>query len=445
MAAKLDKISMKVEPPGPEAQKVIERDKKVMATMNKVMPIVGKRGQGLYVEDVDGNVYLDFVSGIAVTNLGHCPPAVVKAVQEQVANMIHFPGILMSQPLEGQLCEELNKIVPGDFNKLTYFNLSGAGAIDAAIKVARWATKRPREIAFYGAFHGKSIGAMSLTCSKNAYRKGFFPEMPGVTHVPYAYCYRCPYKMEYPACDVYCAKIIDEEILEHVIPPEEVASIFLEPIQGEGGYIVPPKQWHKEIRKICDKHGILEVADEVQSGFGRTGKWFAIEHFDVVPDITCMAKGIASGLPMSATVFNEKYDIKQPGAQATTFAGNMVTTAAALATIKTIRDDKLLENATKMGNYLLKRENELKEKYEVVGDVRGIGLMTAIEIVKDKKSKKIDMDTRNKIVMGCMKKGLLVLFCGSSSIRIIPALNVKQAEVDVAVDILDSQIKAVAK
>jgi 4-aminobutyrate aminotransferase len=445
MANSLDKISMKVEPPGPEAQKIIERDKIYMGTMNKVMPVVGLRGKGLYVEDVDGNVYLDFLSGIAVTNLGHCPPTVVKAVQDQVAKLIHFPGILCSQPLEGELAAELSKIVPGDFTKKTYFTCTGCNAIDSAIKVARWATKRPRNIAFQGAFHGKSIGALSLTCSKNAYRKGFMPEMPGVTHVPYAYCYRCPYKMEYPSCDVYCAKFIDETILEHVVPPEEVAAIFLEPIQGEGGYIVPPKQWHKEIRKICDKHGILEIADEVQSGFGRTGKWFAIENFDVVPDGVAMAKGIASGMPMSAFTFNEKYDIKQPGAHATTFAGNLVTTAAALATIKTMRDDKILENAAKQGSYLLKIENEMKAKYECIGDVRGIGLMTAIEIVKDKKSKGIDMDTRNKIVMGCMKKGLLTLFCGASSIRIIPALNVTQAQIDTAMAIVDEQVKLVSK
>ncbi len=445
MANSLDKISMKVEPPGPEAQKIIERDKKYMGTMNKVMPVVGVRGKGLYVEDVDGNVYLDFLSGIAVTNLGHCPAPVVKAVQDQVAKLIHFPGILCSQPLEGELAAQLDRIVPGDFTKKTYFTCTGCNAIDSAIKVTRWATKRPRNIAFIGAFHGKSIGALSLTCSKNAYRKGFMPEMPGVTHIPYAYCYRCPYKMDYPSCDVYCAKIIEEQYLDHVIPPEEVAALFVEPIQGEGGYIVPPKQWHKEIRKITEKYGILEVADEIQSGFGRTGKWWAIEQFDVVPDVMCMAKGIASGMPMSACVFNEKYDIKQPGAHATTFAGNLVTTAAALATIKMFEDEKVLANATKQGAYLLKREHEMKEKYECIGDVRGIGLMTAVEIVKDKKSKAIDMDTRNKIVMGCMKKGLLTLFCGVSSIRIIPALTVNQAQIDTACEIIESEVKAVSK
>ncbi len=445
MANELNKISMKVEPPGPEAQKIIERDKAVLATMNKVMPVVGKRGKGLYVEDVDGNVYLDFLSGIAVNGLGHCPPTVVKAIQDQAATLIHFPGILLSQSLEGQLAEELNKIVPGNFKKKAYFSCTGADAIDIGIKVSRWATKRPRNIAFQGAFHGKSIGALSLTCSKNAYRKGFFPEMPGVTHVPYAYCYRCPYKMEYPSCDVYCMKFIDETILDHVIPPEEVAAIFVEPIQGEGGYIVPPKQWHQELRKMCDKYGILEVADEVQSGFCRSGKWFAIETFDVVPDVICMAKAIASGMPMSACVFNEKYDIKQPGAQATTFGGNLVTSAAALATIKEMHDKNLCANAAKQGKYLLKREAELKDKYECVGDVRGVGLMTAIEIVKDKKSKAVDMDLRNKIVMNCMKKGLLVLFCGVSSIRIIPALNVQQPDIDIAMDIVDEQIKLATK
>lgn len=443
MSKDLNNISMKCEPPGPEAQKIMERDKRYMATTNKVMPVVAKRGKGMYVEDVDGNVYLDFQSGIAVNNLGHCPPTVVKAAQQQLEQLIHFPGILLSQNMEGQLAEELNAIVPGNFTKKTYFSCTGCNAIDTAIKVARWSTGRPRNIAFHGAFHGKSIGALSLTASKTNYRKGFMPEMPGVLHVPYAYCYRCPYKMEYPSCDVYCAKYLEEQVLGHFIPPEEVAALFVEPIQGEGGYIVPPKQWHKEIRKITEKYGILEVADEVQSGIGRTGKWFAIEHFDVVPDIVCIAKGIASGMPMSACVFNEKYDIKQPGAHATTFAGNPVTTAAALATLKTIKEEKLLDNAAKMGEYLLKRENELKDKYEIVGDVRGIGLMTAIEIVKDKKSRKMDMETRNKIVNSCLKKGLLILFCGSSSIRIIPAINCKKEHIDKAMEILEESVKVV--
>jgi 4-aminobutyrate aminotransferase len=441
----LNGINIKVEPPGPNAKKILERDKKYMATTNKVMPVVAKKGQGVYIQDVDDNVYLDFQSGIAVTNTGHCHPAVVKAVQEQVAKLIHFPGILLSQNLEGELAEEIDKITPGDFTKKTYFNCSGAGAIDCAIKVARWSTQRPREIAFIGAFHGKSIGAMSLTASKNAYRKGFFPEMPGVLHVPFAYCYRCPYKMEYPDCDCYCAKIIDEMYLQKFIPPEEVASIFVEPIQGEGGYIVPPPGWHRALKDICEEYGILWVSDEVQAGFGRTGKWFAIENFDIVPDIIVAAKGIASGMPMSAVILNEKYDIQQPGAQATTYAGNLVTSAAALATIKAMKEEKMLENAKTQGDYMLKQLNELKDKYEIVGDVRGVGLMTAIEIVKDKDSKEPDPLTRNAICMDAMKKGLLILFCGPSSIRIIPALNVTGDQIDTAMALLEDQLKEKSK
>lgn len=438
---KLDRISIIVEPPGPKAREILERDKKYLATTNKVMPVVAKRGQGLYVEDVDGNVYLDFQSGIAVNNTGHCHPKVVEAVKKQVAELIHFPGILLSQNIEGEVAKKLNEITPGDFVKKVYFMCSGAGAIDSAIKVARWATGRPRNIAFIGAFHGKSIGSMSLTASRTAYRKGFFPEMPGVLHVPYAYCYRCPYKMTYPSCDLYCAKIIDELYLQKFIPPEEVAALFVEPIQGEGGYIVPPRPWMKEIKKICEKYGILFVADEVQSGFGRTGKWFAIEHFDVVPDIMVVAKGIASGLPMSACIFNEKFDIKQPGAHATTFGGNLVTCAAALATIEAIEEEKMLENAAKQGAYMIARLNEMKEKYEILGDVRGIGLMTAIEIVKDKKSKTPAPDERNKICLDAMKRGLLILFCGPSSIRIIPALNVTREQIDTAMEILEQLLR----
>jgi len=441
MSNNLNGIDIKVEPPGPRAKEILERDKKYLATTNKIMPIVAERGKGIYLQDVDGNVYLDFQSGIAVTNTGHCHPKVVKAVQEQVAKLIHFPGILLSQNLEGKLAEEINKITPGDFTKKMYFTCSGAGAIDSAIKVARWATGRPRNIAFIGSFHGKSIGALSLTASKIAYRKGFFPEMPGVLHVPYAYCYRCPYRMQYPECDLYCAKIIDEMYLSKFIPPDEVAALFMEPIQGEGGYIVPPPGWHREIRKICDKYRILLVSDEVQAGFGRTGKWFAIENFDVVPDIIVAAKGIASGMPMSACIFNEKYDIRQPGAHATTYAGNLVTTAAALATIEAMKEEKMLENASRMGEYLLGRLNEFRENYEIVGDVRGIGLMTAIEIVKDKDSKEPDAETRNAICMDAMKKGLLILFCGQSSIRIIPPLNVTREHIDTAMDILEEQLK----
>ncbi|MFP4170433.1 MAG: acetyl ornithine aminotransferase family protein [Methanomassiliicoccales archaeon] len=445
MSNEMNKISINVEPPGPKAKEILERDKKYMATTNKVMPVVGKRGKGLYLEDVDGNVYLDFQSGIAVTNTGHCHPKVVEAMREQVGELIHFPGILLSQNKEGELAEKLDQIAPGDFTKKTYFTCSGAGAIDTAIKVARWSTKRPRNIAFIGAFHGKSIGALSLTASKVDYRRGFFPEMPGVLHVPFAYCYRCPYKMEYPDCDLFCAKIIEEMYLDKFIPPEEIASIFVEPIQGEGGYVIPPPGWHRAIKDMCEKHGILYVSDEVQSGFGRTGKWFAIEHFGVVPDIIVAAKGIASGMPMSACIFNEKYDIKQPGAHATTYAGNPVTTASALATIKAMEEEKMLENAQEMGDYLIKRLNDLKERYEIVGDVRGIGLMTAIEIVKDKDSKEPDQKTRNAICMDAMKKGLLILFCGYSSIRIIPALTVTKEQIDTAMEILEGELKEKSK
>ncbi len=440
-SAELKVPDIKVVPPGPRAKEIVDKDTKYLAISTKTAPVAAKRARGVVVEDVDGNLYLDFTSGVGVVNTGHCHPKVVAAIQKQCAELMHFAGTDYYYDIQVRLAEQLTKITPGKFDKKVFYTSSGAESVEAAIKISRWATQRKQFIAFIGAFHGRTMGALSLTGSKTVQKDRFFPSMPGVSHIPYANCYRCPYKLEYPGCDTWCAKIIDEVYLSTFLPPNEVAAIFMEPVQGEGGYIVPPKEFVKEIRKITEKHGMLLVADEVQAGFGRTGKWFAIEHHEIVPDVVTIAKGLGSGIPIGAVVYNANYDFHVPGAHSNTYGGNLVACASALATIDVIKDEKLLENATKVGAYFKKRLQELMKKHEVIGDVRGLGLMLAAEFVKSKKTKEPAPQLRDKIEEVAYKKGLLLLGCGKSSIRFIPPLLVTEKQIDAAIEVLDQSIK----
>jgi len=436
---------IRVPPPGPKAKEIVERDARFLATSTKAAPVVAKTARGVLVEDVDGNTFLDFTSGVGVVNTGHCHPAVVEAVQKQAAELMHFAGTDFYYDIQVRLAEKLTRLTPGKFDKKVFYTNSGAESVEAAIKLTRWATGRRQFVGFIGAFHGRTMGALSMTASKPVHKDRFFPTMPGVEHIPYAYCYRCAYKLEYPSCGVWCAKILEEVYFSSFLPPDEVAAIFMEPIQGEGGYVVPPPEWARTMRDIATRHGILLVDDEVQAGFGRTGKWFAIDHYGVVPDVMTLAKGMGSGFPIGAIVYDAKLDYSVKGAHSNTYGGNLVGCAASLASIQVIEKEKLVHNAARMGDYLHKRLVELQDKHECIGDVRGKGLMQATEFVKDRKTKGMVPKLRDAIEDIAWKNGLMLLGCGRSSIRYIPPLVVNRDQIDQAVEILDGAIREAVK
>jgi 4-aminobutyrate aminotransferase len=386
-------------------------------------------GQGSLVWDVDGNQFIDFTAGIAVNATGHCHPEVVQAIKDQADKFIHMSGTDFYYKVQIELAEKLNAIVPGREQKQVFFTNSGTEAVEAAFKLARYSTGCTRMIAFLGAFHGRSMGALSLTASKYVHRAGFSPLVPGVTHVPYGYCYRCAYNLEYPSCDVYCVKYIEDTLFRRLVSPEEVAAIFVEPIQGEGGYVVPPPLYHQRLRELTDKYDILLVDDEIQAGMGRTGKMFAIEHWGVVPDIVCIAKGIASGMPLGAMVASKRQMTWPSGAHGNTFGGNPISCAAALATIRLI-EGGYMQNAARMGERFMERLKHMQGKHPSMGDVRGLGLMIGVELVKDKDTKEPAVELRDAVVQKCFEQGLLILGCGMSTVRFMPALNITADLVD---------------
>ena len=443
----LEKIpSIVTELPGPEARRILKGDQKfVSQSYTRVYPLVVKKAKGVWVEDVDSNRFLDFTSGIAVCNTGHCHPRVVAAIHRQAEQLIHMSGSDFYYGLQASLAAKLSEITPGSKEKRVFFGNSGAEAIEAALKLARYHTKRPRILAFLGAFHGRTMGALSLTASKVIHEKGFSPLVPGVTHVPYAYCYRCPYHhRQYPGCSTACVDWIREDLFKRSIPPEEVAAIFVEPIQGEGGYVVPPPEFHKKLYDLAKEYGILYVADEVQSGMGRTGKMMAIEHWGVTPDIFALAKGIASGMPLGAMVSQSEVMDWVRGSHASTFGGNPISCRAALTTIELL-EESLIENAARVGAYLLEKLRELQKRFDLMGDVRGKGLMIGIELVKDRKTKEKAIEERSKIVLGCFEKGLLLLGAGENVIRFSPPLIITRKQADTALTIFEEVLKKVEK
>ncbi|MBI2845221.1 MAG: acetyl ornithine aminotransferase family protein [Chloroflexi bacterium] len=443
--AEKTKIAQKAtEIPGPKAQKYVERDREsISPSYTRSYPFVMDHGQGSVVWDVDGNRYIDFNAGIAVTATGHSHPKVVEAIKEQAEKFIHMSGTDFYYPVQIELAEKLNSLAPGDEPKQVFFTNSGTEAIEAAFKLARYYTGRPQMLAFLGGFHGRSLGALSLTASKAVQRKGFFPLVPGVTHVPYGYCYRCPYQLTYPSCDVYCVEVIETGLFKQSIPPDEVAAIFVEPVQGEGGYVIPPPMWMPRLRELADRHGILLVVDEIQTGMGRTGKWFASEHFGVVPDIVAIAKGIASGMPLGAMIARRDLMTWPPGAHGNTFGGNPISSAAALATISVIEEEGLLGNAATMGQYMLDACSEMMERHSTIGDVRGLGLMVGVELIRDKKTKEPAAGLRDQVVERAFKKGLLILGTGPSTVRFMPALNIDRETVDEGLTLFEEALSEV--
>ena len=431
--------------PGPNAKRVVEADDTLISpSYTRSYPMVAKRGRGAVVEDVDGNEFLDFSAGIAVTSTGHCHPEVVAAIQKQAAELIHMSGTDFYYEQMVTLAERLSKVAPMKGPHRFYYGNSGAEAIEAAIKVARYHTKRQHIIAFQGAFHGRTMGALSLTASKPQQRRRFSPLMPGVVHVPYPNLYRRPEGTDATRYVIDCARYIEDRLFKTMLPPEEVAAIFVEPIQGEGGYLVPPPEFLRELRRICDENGILLVCDEVQSGAGRTGKWWAVQHSGVEPDIITIAKGIASGMPLGIMMSKAEIMDWVPGSHASTFGGNPVCIAAALATMDVL-EREAIKNAEVVGNYIMDRIKTWPSKFEIVGDVRGRGLMIGVEIVKDQQTKAIAGPERDRIVDLAFERGILYLGCGANSIRICPPLIVTKEQADIALDVFEKCIQVVQR
>ena len=433
--------------PGPKAKAAVEADDRLISpSYTRSYPLVAKRGRGIRVEDVDGNVFLDFAAGIAVASTGHCHPEVVGAIQKQAAELLHISGTdFYNEPLT-DLAEKLSAIAPMPGPHKFFYGNSGAEAIECALKLARYHTGRQNVIAFLGAFHGRTMGALSLTASKPQQKRRFSPLVPGVTHVRYPYAYRgCTGGAQAEeAFSLGCARYIEEKLFKTILPPEEVAAIFVEPIQGEGGYVVAPDNFMRELRGICDRHGILLVVDEVQSGAGRTGKWWAIEHTGVEPDIVCMAKGIASGMPLSVCMSRAEIMDWVPGSHASTFGGNPVSIAAALATLEILSREGMA-NAARVGGLMLERLDGWKKTHPLVGDVRGRGLMIGIELVKDKATREPATALRNRVETLAFERGLMVLGCGETTLRLCPPLIVSEQEATVALDILEEAITLVEK
>jgi 4-aminobutyrate aminotransferase len=434
--------------PGPNARRVLAGDKEFISpSYTRSYPMVAKSGRGIVVTDVDDNEFYDFSAGIAVTSTGHCHPEVVAAIQKQAGELIHMSGTDFYYESMVQLAQRLSKIAPMPGPHKIYYGNSGAEAIECALKLARYHTKRQNIIAFFGAFHGRTMGAMSLTASKPQQRRRFSPLMPGVTHVRYPDVYRgcVGGAQEADAFALGCARFIEEKLFKTTLAPEEVAAIFVEPVQGEGGYVVAPTIFMQELRRICDRHGIMLVLDEVQSGVGRTGKWWAVEHTGVEPDMVCMAKGIASGMPLGITMTRAEIMDWVPGSHASTFGGNPICIAAALATLDVIEKEHLLDHTTEVGAHMMKRMSTWPAKLKLVGDVRGRGLMIGVDIVKDKATKEYANAERDMIVEKAFEHGVLFLGCGPSTIRLCPPLVVTKEEADVAMDVLEECIREVGK
>jgi 4-aminobutyrate aminotransferase len=435
---------MLVPPPGPKAKAIIARDEHWSSTSHiKEYPLVVARGSGAMIEDVDGNRFLDFMAGIAVTSTGHANPSVVRAVQDAAARFLHICGTDFYYEPMAALCERLARAAPGSSKKRVFLSNSGTEAVEGAIKLARYSTGRSAIVAFKGAFHGRTMGALSLTSSKVKQHAGFGPFLPDVHHVPFAYCYRCEYGKTFPSCELFCARFIEDDLLSRHVAPSDVAAIFVEPVQGEGGYIVPPVGYLQALRELCDRHGILLVFDEIQSGIGRTGKMFAADHFGVEPDILLSAKGLASGMPLGAIIAREDIMTWERGSHGSTFGGNPVCCAAAIATLDLV-EGGLMDNARDMGARLIGGARDLMARHASIGDVRGLGLMIGVEFVTDRGTREPAPALVRQVELEAFQRGLLLLSCGKSTIRLAPALSIDAADVDEGLRIIDEVLRAVS-
>jgi 4-aminobutyrate aminotransferase len=426
-----------VPPPGPRAQEVVRRDEAWTSSCYiKEYPLVIARGRGPMVEDVDGNRFLDFMAGIAVCSTGYSHPAVVQAIKDAADRFLHICGSDFYYESMAALCERLARIAPGPSKKRVFLTNSGTEATEGAIKLARYNTRRTAIIAFRGAFHGRSTGAVTLTSSKARQHAGFGPLLPDVHHVPFAYRYRCQWCADKGECTRGCIDVIEQDLFTRHLDPRDVAAIFVEPVQGEGGYVVPPTGWLRDLRALCDRHGILLVADEVQCGVGRTGKMWACEHEGVEPDILLTAKGLGSGMPIGAIVARESVSTWESGSHGSTYGGNPVCCAAALATLDLV-EGGLMANAVEMGDRLMTGLRTLQDKYACIGDVRGLGLMIGVEFVKDRRTREPAPELLKDLVLQAFARGLLLLGAGKSTLRLAPPLVVDPYDVDTALRMLD--------
>ena len=424
--------------PGPKAKRLLEKDAKYISpSYTRSYPLMVERGYGAMIEDVDGNVFLDFNAGVAVAALGHAHPEITEVITEQAKLFTHISGTDYYYPQQTALAEKLVAITPGDFDKKIHYGNSGAEAMEGALKAAIYSTGRDKFLAFRGSFHGRTFGTLSLTSSRAAQRRGFGAQALDVTHVPYANPIRFPLERR-PSESVgrRVARYIEQTIFKTTVPPQDCAAIIVEPVQGEGGYVVPDPDFFPELRRICDEHGILLIVDEVQSGVGRTGKMWAIEHFGVVPDIMCMAKAIGGGIPLGVTLAREDLMRWHVGAHASTFGGNPVAIAAALKTIE-ILENGVMDNAARVGRYMLERLKEMKEKFDAVVDVRGLGLMIGVELARDTENFEPWTELRDNVVLECFYRGLVIQGAGESAIRFSPPLIIDRDQADFALATLE--------
>jgi 4-aminobutyrate aminotransferase len=426
--------------PGPKAKAIIDRDHRYTApAYGRVYPLVVKEGRGMVIEDVDGNLFLDFMAGIAVASTGHSHPRVVQAIEAQARKFLHICGSDYYYEPMVDLAEKLSRLAPGAGTKKVFLTNSGTEAVEAAFKLARYHTKRQHVVAFHGAFHGRTLGSLSLTASRSSHRAHFGPLIPGVHHVPYGFCHRCPYQLKHPSCGIECVGVLEKVLFRYEVRPEEVAAIFVEPIQGEGGYVVPPPEYLPMLQELCRKHGILLVLDEIQSGFGRTGKMFASEHWGIEPDILCVAKGIASGMPLGAMIARDEISTWTRSTHGSTFGGNPVACAAALATIQLL-EEGLVKNAAVVGGFLKQKLMELRPRFAEISEVRGLGLMIGVEFERNDGSHAPDGKLRDRVMRKCFEKGLLLLSCGESTLRFCPPLIVAEEEAATAIGLFEAAI-----
>jgi 4-aminobutyrate aminotransferase/(S)-3-amino-2-methylpropionate transaminase len=431
--------------PGPKSKALLnERNKFVPPGVYLTQPVAIAESKGAVVTDMDGNTLIDFTSGIGVVSLGHCKQEIVDTISEQANKLIHGCIHVVNYEPYVKLAEAMVEATPGNFAKRAMFVNSGSEAVENSIKLIRQSTKRPNIISFENSFHGRTWMAMTLTGKWDPYKVGFGPFVPGVYFTPYAYCYRCPFHQEYPSCSYACIHHIEKSLFKTHVDPSTVGAIIAEPVQGEGGFIAPPPEYFKELKKLADEYGIKLIIDEVQTGFGRTGKMWAIEHYGIEPDIMTIAKAIASGLPLSCVVAkDELMKDTYPGSLGGTYGGNPIACAVGLKVLEIIKREKIVEKSAKMGVYLRKRLDELKNKYEIIGDVRGLGPMLAMEFVIDKQSKKPNPDASTKVIKNCLANGLMILKAGlyNNCVRLHPPLTIEENLLDTGMEILEKAVK----
>ncbi len=435
-----------VKPPGPKAKLILDRDTKVSSrSMARAYPLVVEKTYDVNFEDVDGNTYLDFNSGIAVMNFGYSHPIIINSVKNQIEKATHIAFLEYYSELPVKFSEELLHFMP--YMNRVFLTNSGTESIEAAMKLSRYYTNRKYFLSFHGSFHGRSFGALGLTSSKIVHRKYFGPFLPTI-HVPYANPYRCPFEAHIKnedECAIACLNYLENSVFKNEVSPDEVAAIFVEPVQGEGGYVVPPISFLRGLREICDKYGILYVDDEVQAGCFRTGKFLAIEHFGVKPDIVTLAKAVGGGLPLGAMITREEIMNWPPGSHASTFGGNLVSCAAGLGALEIMRNPNFGNKVVQKGNYIMKYLKELQKENSLIGDVRGLGLMIGLELVKDQKTKEHATYIRDEIIIDCFNNGLALLPSGESTIRIAPPLVITKEDIDVGLEILSDSLERIAK